>query len=95
MLERYTGEYSQIFGMKLYGFLQPLYDIHLRSKLVADIAGTGNIHQVYVFLAIAILIVIIACINFVNLSTARSTHRAMEVGVRKVFGAYRRHIVSP
>jgi len=66
--------------------LQPLTDIHLYVN--------GNITYVYLFSAIAALILIVACINFVNLATARSGERALEVGVRKTLGAYRRRLVG-
>jgi putative ABC transport system permease protein len=71
-----------------YGYrFQPLTDIHLRSHLEDEIAPTGNVVYVYVFLIIAAFILLIACINFMNLSTARSARRAKEVGVRKVLGS--------
>ena len=69
--------------------LQPLTDIHLRSHLDNEIEPNGDIQYLYIFGAIAVLILLIACINFINLSTARSAHRAREVGMRKVLGAHR------
>ena len=70
--------------------LQPLPDIHLHSAhLWGDIEPQGNITYIYVFSAIAVFILLIACINFVNLSTARSFERMKEVGIRKVAGAHR------
>lgn len=70
-------------------FLQPLPDIFLHSKLENELKPTGDMSSVYLFTAIAIFILLIACINFMNLSTARSADRAKEVGVRKVMGAFR------
>ncbi|HSG28343.1 MAG TPA: ABC transporter permease, partial [Candidatus Krumholzibacterium sp.] len=70
-------------------FLQPLKEIHLRSDFNFDSAVTGNILYVYIFSAGAFFILLIACINFMNLATARSALRAREVGVRKVAGAAR------
>jgi putative ABC transport system permease protein len=67
--------------------LQPLLDIHLRSSLADEIEQNGNIQYVYLFLSIAIFIALLACINFINLSTARSASRAKEVGIRKTVGA--------
>jgi putative ABC transport system permease protein len=67
--------------------LQPLTDIHLHSRLDNEIEPNSHILYVYIFSAIAFLILLIACINFVNLSTAQSGNRAKEVGVRKVVGA--------
>ncbi|MCI0693863.1 ABC transporter permease [candidate division KSB1 bacterium] len=67
--------------------LQPLTSIHLHSRLDNEIQPNSHILYVYIFSAIALLILVIACINFVNLSTAQSGTRAKEVGVRKVVGA--------
>ncbi|GAB5526413.1 MAG: ABC transporter permease [Roseivirga sp.] len=69
--------------------LQPLLDIHLNSDLKSEIEPTSSVTKVYVFSAVGFLILIIACINFLTLSTAKSARRASEVGVRKTFGAYR------
>ena len=74
--------------------LQPLTDIHLHSHLDGEAEPNGDIQYVYLFSAIAGLILLIACINFVNLSTARSTLRGREVGVRKVLGARRKQIIG-
>ena len=68
-------------------FLQPLQDIHLHSNKDNEIEQNGNIMYIYVFFGIALLVILIAGINFMNLSTARSGKRAKEVGVRKVSGA--------
>jgi len=70
-------------------FLQPLTSIHLRSHLNYELEANGDIKYVYIFSAIALFIIIIAGINFMNLSTARSSKRAKEVGIRKVLGAVR------
>lgn len=74
-------------------FLQPIGDIHLHSKLGAEIKPTGSILYVYLFLAIAVFILIIAAVNFVNLATARSTERAKEVGMRKVMGSSKGNLI--
>jgi putative ABC transport system permease protein len=66
-------------------FLEPMKDVYLRSTRNGN--TTGNINNVYIFSIVAIFILLIACINFVNLTTARSTERAKEVGIRKVVGA--------
>lgn len=67
--------------------LEPLRDVYLKST--RDGNTTGNINNVYIFSVVAAFILLIACINFVNLTTARSTERAKEVGIRKVVGAAR------
>lgn len=69
--------------------LQPLLDIHLRSQLRSEVQPPGNINTIYIFSIIAVLVLVIACINFINLTTARSIKRAREVGLRKVYGAER------
>jgi putative ABC transport system permease protein len=69
--------------------VQSLRDIHLRSQLVGELQPNGSIRYVYVFSFIALLILVIACINYVNLATARATERAKEVGVLKVMGVHR------
>ncbi len=70
-----------------------LTDLYFQSAVVSQIGVHGNVEQVYAFSAIALLILAIACINFVNLSTARATKRAKEVGLRKVLGAIKRQLI--
>jgi putative ABC transport system permease protein len=70
--------------------LVPLYDMYLHS----DVDAYSDIRYIYIFSAIALLILIIACINYVNLATARATARAKEVGVRKVMGAFRKQLIA-
>ena len=74
--------------------LTPLTSIHLHSNKTAELGINSNIEIVYIFSIIAILILLIACVNFMNLSTARSSNRAKEVGVRKVLGSLRKHLVA-
>lgn len=73
--------------------LTPLLDIHLHSDSLYELTTNGNIQHVYIFSLIAIFILLIACVNFMNLSTARSSNRAKEVGVRKVLGSGRQQLV--
>lgn len=74
-------------------FLQPLLDIHLYSKVENEFEPPGNINTIAIFAAIAFIILVVACINFINLATARSTQRAKEVGIRKVVGSNRKQLV--
>ena len=74
--------------------LQPVSDIHLHSADIMDGQQHGDIRFVWLFGTIAIFILIIACINFINLSTAKSANRAREVGLRKVIGSFRRNLIS-
>jgi putative ABC transport system permease protein len=95
-LEEITGlsvEQFRASGNRFGFFLQPLLDIHLKSDL-GEIIPQGNIQYVYVFGAVAFFILLIACINFMNLSTARYATRAKEVGVRKSVGAARKLLIS-
>ncbi len=86
--ERHTGEAWDHFRV------QPLLDIHLRSTgLTQDIAPQGSMAYLLIFSAVALLILVVACINFMNLSTARSAGRAREVGMRKVLGARRGQLI--
>jgi len=74
--------------------LTPLLKIHLYSTSLNELDKSGNIQYVYIFSIIALFILIIACVNFINLSTARSANRAKEVGVRKVLGSTRRVLIG-
>lgn len=75
-------------------YLQPLTKIHLYSDLGYDISGHGDIKYVIIFSLVAGFVLLIACINFINLTTARSGNRAKEVGLRKVVGATRKELIS-
>jgi putative ABC transport system permease protein len=74
-------------------FLQPLTRIHLHSHYENEIQPNGNIAIVNIFISISLFILIIACINFINLATARSAERAKEVGIRKAMGSSRSKII--
>ncbi|HYG17281.1 MAG TPA: FtsX-like permease family protein [Ohtaekwangia sp.] len=75
-------------------YLQKLTDIHLRSHLDDELEANGNINTVYMMGVIGVFIILIACFNFINLSTARATKRAKEVGLRKVVGAYKNQLIG-
>lgn len=87
--DKYIADLQERFGSAQRFYLQPLNEIYLHSNLAWEFGQTGNIIYIYVFLIIAVLVLIIACINFINLSTARSVHRGREIGMRKTLGAYR------
>lgn len=72
----------------------PLTKIHLYSALTSEYEPSGNIQYVYSFIVVAIIILLIACVNFMNLSTARSAGRSKEVGVRKVLGSQRSNLIA-
>ncbi|GAB3909625.1 ABC transporter permease [Larkinella knui] len=74
--------------------LEPMKDFHLRSQAQGTPEAPGSITYIYVFLGIAFITLLIACINFVNLSTARSLKRAKEVGIRKVLGSQKQQLIA-
>jgi len=75
-------------------FLQKVTDVHLRSHLDDELEVGGNINNVYMMSVIGLFIVLIACFNFINLSTARATKRSKEVGLRKVVGAFKKQLIT-
>ena len=87
VLEERAGDVGRQVGIQFVFGLQRVTDIHLRSQRQAEFGANGNLSYVYAFGVIAIFILLIACVNFANLSTTRSMMRAKEVGVRKAAGA--------
>jgi putative ABC transport system permease protein len=79
--------------MSYHYFLQPLRDIHLRSKLRYDAANNGSLARVKIFSIIGIIVLLLACINYINLTTAGAIKRARETSVRKVVGASKFQLV--
>lgn len=75
-------------------FLQKLTDIHLHSQLDSEVETNGSMSNVYMMAVIGMFIILIACFNFINLSTARATKRSKEVGLRKVVGAFRNQLIA-
>lgn len=90
ILLRYGSEDLKALGFKKTLFLEPVKDIYLRS----DVRQSPRITHIYVIASIAGFILLIACINFMNLSTAKATKRANEIGVRKVMGAFRSTLIN-
>lgn len=93
LLEEHIGSDSREHGITLDPFLQPVTSIHLNSNMLVELSPPGNKASVYIFLAVSVFILILACINFMNLSTAKAAQRSREVGVRKVSGALRIDLV--
>jgi len=104
-VEKYIGPQLQVaMGMNMKQFrqsgnsiglyLQPLTDIHLHANFAYDLTPPGDIRYIYIFGAIAVFMLLIACINFMNLSTAGATKRAREVGIRKVMGSVKSALVN-
>ncbi|WP_373493402.1 ABC transporter permease [Aquiflexum sp.] len=96
MQDFYQGKLkeSASVGVSLSLFLQPVRDIYLKSDLGYEVDTNGNYRNLFVFGSIGFFVLLIACINFMNLSTARSEKRAKEVGVRKVIGAGKHELVK-
>lgn len=105
VIEKYVSpQLQQAMGMTINEFrkkgnnltllLQPLTDIHLHANFTNDLTPSGDIRYLYLFGAIALFMLLIACINFMNLSTATASTRAREVGVRKVMGSSKRRLVG-
>lgn len=90
---KYMEDLSQLENIRFEPYLQPLTSIHLHSNLMAELESNSDIAYVYAFFAIAVFILLIACINFMNLSTARSVKRSKEVGMRKVVGANKQQLI--
>lgn len=82
------------FGIKIKYQLQKITDIHLYSKIQDEAEAGGDISYIYIFGAVAAFMLIIACINYMNLATARSANRSKEVGIRKVMGSQRRQLIA-
>ncbi|MEP4533019.1 MAG: ABC transporter permease [Cyclobacteriaceae bacterium] len=97
LIMRYLNMNLEEFGSsgnQLAFSLFPMKDIHLKSHKQDELEANGDIKYVYIFSAVALFILVLACINFMNLATARSANRAKEVGIRKVMGAFRKQLVS-
>ena len=93
-IERYLGDQMRAAGIRSDPYLQSINDIHLYSQdVIASLKDNGDIRSIYIAFSLAVLILTIACINFINLTTARSVHRSREVSVRKVLGGNRIHVM--
>jgi ABC-type antimicrobial peptide transport system permease subunit len=85
--ENYTGQRNQ-------NFLFPFSDMHLHGEFVNGKSVGGDIERIYLFIALAFGILFVACINFMNMATAKSEHRAKEVGIKKTIGATRSSLLK-
>src|SRR5450432_728431 len=93
-MDKYMGKFFAENGFKMGLQVNPLKDIYFEGETPFDHVKHGSKKTVYVFMSIAALILIIACINFMNLATARATDRSKEVGLRKVLGALRKQLIG-
>ncbi|HVZ25644.1 MAG TPA: ABC transporter permease [Sediminibacterium sp.] len=92
-MEKYMGADMRKYGFKFNLSLTPLKDVYFSNESFDNSIPHGDKKVVYIFLSIAVLILLIACINFMNLSTIRAVERSKEVGLRKVLGALRKNLV--
>ncbi|HXO75450.1 MAG TPA: ABC transporter permease, partial [Puia sp.] len=89
MYDRHMAEIFKQFNIKIHYGVQPITAIHLHSDFQGEPEELGSISYIYIFSAVALFMIIIACINYMNLTTARSARRAKEIGIRKVSGSTR------
>ena len=92
-VDRHVGEQLQVRGGRYAFSLQPVTDIHLYSHLENEPGANTDVSYVYILSAMGLFILVIVCINYVNLSTAQFAHRMREIGMRKILGASRLHLV--
>ncbi len=90
----YLNHYSDLSDQDVTLYLQKLLDIHLESHHDYEMHPNGNILYIYILSAIAFIVLVLACINFMNLTTANSASRSMEIGIKKVFGGSRRKLTA-
>ncbi|MEJ2505113.1 MAG: ABC transporter permease, partial [Ignavibacteriaceae bacterium] len=98
-IQKFNTQIAGIMSKQIPGFnrkllLQPLTDIHLNTDFYGDLSGLGDKKYIYIFFAIALFLVLIACINYINLSTARVFKRSKEVGLRKIMGSNRLQVIK-
>ena len=93
-LDKHLSEQLETLGIVMTPFLQPLTEIHLHSNLTGEFESNSKIMYVYMFSILAGFVLLIACVNFMNLSTARSARRAQEIGIRKVLGVKRTQLIA-
>ena len=94
MYDKYMAPIFAKFNVKMDYAAQPITEIHLHSKLEGEPEELGSMSYIWIFSAVAFFMLLIACINYMNLTTARSARRAKEIGIRKVAGSTRGQLVS-
>jgi putative ABC transport system permease protein len=94
IFDKYMAEFFRKFNAHTIFGVQPIRDIHLKSKLDGEMQKGGDISYIYIFGAVALFLLILAAINYMNLATARAARRAREVGIRKTLGSYRAQLIG-
>ncbi len=94
MYEKYMAPIFAKFNVKIHYGVQPITSIHLHSKLEGEPEEAGDMSYIRIFSAVAFFMLLIACINYMNLTTARSARRAKEIGIRKVAGSTKKQLVG-
>ena len=93
-VEKFVKPVFDPFGVKMRFYAQPIVDIHLHSALEREPEELGSMSYIWTFSAVAFFMLLIACINYMNLTTARSARRAKEIGIRKVTGSRRGQLIA-
>ena len=94
MYDKYMAPIFAQFNIKMHYGVQPITAIHLYSDMANEPEELGSISYIYIFSAVAFFMLMIACINYMNLTTARSARRAKEIGIRKVTGSSKSQLVA-
>ncbi|HEV3222797.1 MAG TPA: ABC transporter permease [Puia sp.] len=94
MYDKYMAPIFAKFNVKIHYGVMPITFIHLHSKLEGEPEETGDMSYIWIFSAVAFFMLLIACINYMNLTTARSARRAKEIGIRKVAGSTKKQLVG-
>jgi len=94
MYDKYMAPIFAKFNVKIHYGVMPITSIHLHSKLDGEPEETGDMSYIWIFSAVAFFMLLIACINYMNLTTARSARRAKEIGIRKVSGSTKKQLVG-
>ncbi len=94
MYDKYMASIFAQFNIKIHYAVQPITAIHLYSDMQNEPGELGSISYIYIFAAVALFMLLIACINYMNLTTARSARRAKEIGIRKVTGSSKFQLVA-
>lgn len=94
MYDKYMASIFRQFNISIHYGVQPITSIHLHSDMSGEPEELGSVSYIYIFSAVALFMLIIACINYMNLTTARSARRAKEIGIRKVTGSTKTQLVA-